>query len=181
MQPYQPHKVILAVLFAAGWEIDAVQAELVSTFGPLDSASGPFPFHHTSYYDREMGTPIFRALFSADALADPSSLASLKLAANALEERHAAPGGARSLNVDPGLLSLSRLILATTKQSAHRIAIGAGIHAEVTLLFRKGRFAPLEWTYPDFRSGEYDLWLSAVRRRYREQLRGIDPGRAWRL
>lgn len=178
---YPPHKLILALLYAGTWELDGVCLAVEGRFGALDSSSRQMSFIHTHYYDAEMGTPIHRALVSVRELVDPASLAALKREANRLETMHRRPDGGRTINVDPGLLSLSRVILATTKQSAHRVAIGLGVYAEVTLLYRKGRFHPFEWTYPDFRSGIYDSWLAEVRHGYHEQLKAIDPGRSWRL
>ncbi len=57
-------------------------------------------------------------------------------------------GGDRTLNLDPGLLSLSRFALATTKDGSHRIPLRDGIYAEVTLVYERGGFHPLPWTVP---------------------------------
>jgi hypothetical protein len=42
----------------------------------------------------------------------------------------------------------------------------------VTLTYVGGRFTPLPWTYPDYRSPEYQQVLTAIRELYREQLKG---------
>ena len=75
------------------------------------------------------------------------------------------------MNLDPGLLSLPRFVLATTKESAHRIPLEEGIYAEITLLYEKGSFRPLAWTYPDFRSEGYIVLLNEIRLRYKSQLK----------
>ena len=62
-----------------------------------------------------------------------------------------------------GLVSVESLVLATTKHAGHRIAIGSGIYAEVTLLFERGRYAPLPWTYADYRTEEVQSFLLAIR------------------
>jgi len=62
-------------------------------------------------------------------------------------------------------------VLATTKDNAHRIYLGQGIYAEVTLIYRGRRFCPLPWTYPDYASGDYDPILRVIRERYMDQLR----------
>ena len=46
----------------------------------------------------------------------------------------------RRVNIDRGFLSLSRLILATTKDNAHRIPLEKGIYGEITLLYQKQAF-----------------------------------------
>ena len=178
---YQPHKPILSVLLTDATGQGHLDGLITETFGTFDSRSEPIDFTFTTYYDEELGTPITRLLYSLTELVAPTQLAQLKASSNSVEARTARPDGRRILNLDPGLLSLSRLILATTKASAHRIPIGMSMFAEITLLYRQGGYRPLEWTYPDFRSGAYDQWLLSVRGRYHEQLRELDPERSWRL
>jgi Domain of unknown function (DUF4416) len=179
--PYQPHKLVVPVLIGKGMTTEVVDELVAEAFGPADSRSQEIPFEFTHYYDKEMRTPITRVLYSIAELIEPTELARLKHLSNSVEARTAAPDGRRVINLDPGLLSLSRLILATTKPSAHRIPIGQGIHAEITLLFQRGGFQPLDWTYPDFRSQIYHDWLLTVRRRYHSQLKEIDAKTNWRL
>ena len=178
---YQPHKLLIPVLFSTDWSIKTVQGLVADAFGPVDLQSEAFPFDFTHYYDYEMGDSIYRILFSIEELVDPMTLSDVKSRSNDIEVANAGADGNRTINIDPGLLSLSRVILATTKQSAHRISIGAGLYAEITLMYRKGRYRPLEWTYPDFQSERYGQWLKLVRTQYHQQLRDLDPERAWRL
>jgi hypothetical protein len=178
---YQPHKLILAVLVTPKTELARLDQLIADRFGDIEQRSDPFEFTFTSYYEDEMGPRLSRLLYSFRQLTDPTALAELKSMSNAVESETAGQDGGRSLNLDPGLLSLSRVILATTKASAHRVPIGLSMYAEITLLYRRGKYESLEWTYPDFRSDLYHEWLLAVRTRYHEQLRDLDPARNWRL
>jgi hypothetical protein len=178
---YQPHKLITAILVASDGDLDTVCAGLESRFGVIEEQFDAGDFEFTDYYQPEMGSGLQRHLLSFEPLIDPGELAATKELTNRLEADSAREDGSRRINCDPGLLSLSRLILATTKPSGHRIPIGDGMHAEVTLLFSRGRYRPLEWTYPDFGSGLYNEWFLTVRARYHEQLRALDPDRPWRL
>ncbi len=180
-RPYQPHKLIIPVLCTSQTTIEEMDRLVTATFGSIDSRSEEIGFTFTHYYDAELGAPIVRVLYSTSELVDPTELARFKHLSDEVEAHTARPDGRRTLNLDPGLLSLSRIILATTKPGAHRIPIGLSIYAEVTLLYRRGRFEALEWTYPDFCSGAYDDWLLSVRHCYHEQLRTLDPDRNWRL
>src|SRR5262249_42219216 len=88
------------------------------------------------------------------------------LSANRMETEAARSGRfpqVRPINVDPGYLTLSKLVLASTKDHAHRIHLGRGIHAEVTLAYRDGAWRAQPWTYPDFRSERYRRWLLEAR------------------
>jgi hypothetical protein len=178
---YPPHKLLAAVIFSPEYSaLEAVRA-VEGLFGPVDLQSAVIPFTFTRYYEPEMGGDLQRLLLSFERLVDPGDLSEFKRLTNDLEHTSSRPDGSRRVNLDPGLLSLSRVVLATTKPSSHRLPIGDGIYGEVTLLYRRGRYEPLEWTYPDFRSGVYEEWLQEVRRRYQEQLHALDSDRHWRL
>ncbi|MBM4142594.1 MAG: DUF4416 family protein [Lentisphaerae bacterium] len=142
-------------------------AALGSAFGPADRISAVYPFDLTDYYADEMGAPLLRQFVAFGGSFDPAELAAVKQRTNALERSMAvvADGRARRrVNLDPGYVTAANLVLATTKNSSHRILLGGGIYAEVTLTFRKQAVVPFPWTYPDFRSGRYDGFLLAVRR-----------------
>ncbi|MHC4620550.1 MAG: DUF4416 family protein, partial [Planctomycetota bacterium] len=81
----------------------------------------------------------------------------------------------RPVNLDPGIIEPSKLILATTKNYSHRIYIGNRMYAEVTLIFDKGRWRPFDYTYPDYRQQCYFDFFDKVRNRLVEQLRAAKP------
>jgi hypothetical protein len=66
-------------------------------------------------------------------------------------------------------------VLATGKNYIHRIYLRKGIYADLTLVFKRGGFVPLEWTYPDYADPEMIESFNAVRSRYLEQLREEKP------
>lgn len=172
-KPGQPQPVKLIVgLLAAG---EAVLAEalgrLDKDFGPVEETSPGFPFDQTAYYEPEMGPGLIRAWAGFREPVDPGRLAGLKLAANALEQDLARPDGRRRVNLDPGLLSLGSLVLATGKPAQHRIYLAQGIWAEVTLLYCRGVFEPFSWTYPDYRDDRLHRFLHRCRRAYLAQIK----------
>jgi hypothetical protein len=115
--------------------------------------------------------PLLRtfALFRDPAL--PDRLAALKQDTNRIEERWRRDAGGRRVNIDPGYLSASQLVLASTKPFSHRIYLERGIWAEVTLLFKKGSFTSLPWTYPDYAA--HIPLFNAWRERYKQQMKDI--------
>ncbi len=167
---FTPEKLVLGVLTSRPEVREELLAEAARAWGPVDWVSGLIPFTFSHYYDEEMGTPIHRLFLSFERLVDPSGLADIKIRANELEQRwHLA--GRRTVNLDPGLVTLSRFSLATTKENAHRIPLSRGIYAEITLLYSRGSYRPLAWTYPDYRSEPTVALLNHVRGVYKEQLR----------
>lgn len=136
--------------------------ELEALCGAREFESPVYPFEKTAYYEPEMGAALKRRFVSFKNLADPSALVDWKLATNALEHRFA-EGGRRSINLDAGYLTGAKLVLASTKDFAHRIYIRDGIFAEITLAFRGGAWLAHECTFPDFRAPDYHPFLSKVR------------------
>ncbi|HOI22664.1 MAG TPA: DUF4416 family protein [Spirochaetales bacterium] len=145
-------------------DFDALRAALEKEFGPIRTHTPRQLFQWTDYYDSEMGLPIWRSYIEFESLVDPSLLAAIKLATNDIEEGFAVEGR-RRVNLDPGLLAPGRFVLATTKDRAHRLALKDGIYAELTLIYEKGSFHALPWTYPDWASEPVRGMLAAWRKR----------------
>ncbi len=64
-----------------------------------------------------------------------------------------------------------KLILASTKNHAHRIYLSNGIYAELTLQYRDKRWQKLPWTYPDYCQDEYHEFFKDCRDYLRNRLR----------
>jgi len=143
---------------------------LEDIFGHSDWVSSPMFFDRTRYYEREMGWPLHRLFVSFRDLIRPDRIVEAKLSTNELEEKYS-QDEKRRVNIDPGYVSLERLILATGKNYTHRIYLAKGVFADLTLLFQRGTFRPLEWTFPDYASPEMIEIFNRVRAGYKEQLR----------
>jgi len=120
-----------------------------------------------------MGPGLLRKFVSFARQIDPSEIAAIKLHTNELERSFAppSPGAPRRINLDPGYICGSKLVLATMKNHSHRIYLGQGVYVEITLEFRKGAFRPLEKTYRDYASEPYIRFFTKVRERYLEKQR----------
>jgi Domain of unknown function (DUF4416) len=166
--PPQPVTLIVGMLSSRPELLRAAESELAALYGPVGLRSELIPFTFTGYYAREMGPDLKRQFLSFAEPIDPGRLAEIKLRTNALEQDAARrePFVARPINLDPGYVCGSKLVLASAKDRAQRIYLAAGIYAEITLDFHKGRFRPLETTYPDYRSAEYLDFFTRVRERH---------------
>lgn len=173
INPFKPEKLVMPILISRTQMRLSLLEELQTRYGRIDYISIDLPFSYTRYYDEEMGTPITRFFVSFLRLIDPGILARIKSETNVLESRFCEEGK-RKVNIDPGLLSLSRFVLASSKDGSHRVPLSDGVFAEVTLVYERGSYRPLEWTYPDYRSEEYLAILADIRKLYRVEARGID-------
>lgn len=172
----RPVKLIVGVLACDERCLDAARGSLDGAFGPADLTSDAWPFWQTDYYRDELGPNVLRQFLSFANLVHPGELADIKHRTNAIEQDLAATLAApfpRPVNLDPGVIEPAKLVLATTKNFAHRVYIGRKMYAEVTLVFDKGQWRPLPYTYPDYHRQEYFDFFTKVRNRLVGQLRAM--------
>jgi hypothetical protein len=173
LQPPHLAKLVIGLFMQRRELITPVAGDLTALFGAIDMVSPWFDFTYTHYYAAEMGTPLFRRVLVFKELIRQRDLADIKQQTNAVENRYGRDGR-RSVNIDPGYLLRERFVLATGKNFAHRIYIGKGIYADLTLIYRKGAFEPLAWTYPDYADRPMRDYLEQVRRKYVEDLKALN-------
>ncbi len=166
----QAVKYFVGALFSDQSLLKQAEQICADTIGPIDTYSEAYPFDETTYYNLEMGTPIFRKFFSFRDLISPGKLAALKILCNQIEEKLAV-NGQRKVNLDIGYLDFHKVILASAKYNGQKIYLDQGIYADPTLIFEKGQFHPLDNTFPDFKSGQYTPVFQKFRDNYKVQLK----------
>ena len=166
---------IIAAFSRHAEALDAARDYIQNTWGGVALVSPDYSFQETDYYEAAMGRDLIKRFYAVDHLADPAQLADWKLQSNRWEAAYAkmaAVEESRPLNIDPGYLTLAKLVLATTKDHAHRIYLRDGIYAEVTLSYHQRRWRSHPWTFPDFRREDYHSFLSQCRDYLRSLTRG---------
>jgi hypothetical protein len=170
------HPPVLLIVAAFSRHEEALrwaEEKLTSQFGPIAQSSPDYDFHQTRYYESTMGPGLKKRFLIFHDLIPPERLAEIKVLTNNLEQELAAAGRfpePRPLNLDPGILSLGKFMLATTKDQAHRIYLRDGIYAEVTLQFQSHAYRPNPWTYADYREQRLLDFLCDARDYYRQRL-----------
>lgn len=173
IRPVKPVKLITGIIFNQIELLDKIKNVLEKRFGKIDLESELFPFDKTNYYEEEMGKNLKRKFLSFEELIKPDTIAEIKLYTNKLEKRFSI-GDKRQINLDPGYITDSKLVLATTKNYYHRIYLKKGIYAEVTLYYKDKSFCYFDTTYPDYRTPEYIEFFNRVRGIYLRQIQGIE-------
>jgi len=176
-KPVIKAKLFCGILAISEELIDEITEELVEKVGTVDSKSHIIPFGFTDYYGVEMGDELQRRFVSFEDLIDPSELVDIKLLTNDIEKAHSVERDGklcRKVNLDPGYLNASRLILATCKDFSHRLYLGKGVYGEITLNFDRKGIIEHPWTYPDFRTKTYQDFFLALREDYVKELRAED-------
>ena len=164
-QKPKPAKLVIGFFLKHKHLMDELAEDLCSRFGAVDFISAWLPFDYTTYYAAELGTPLFRRLFSFEKLIQQDALAKIKLITNQLEHKYS-QNGKRCVNIDPGYLLPERFVLASGKNFSHRIFLTKGIYADLTLLYFRGHFQKLPWTYPDYADRSMLTVLERIRRKY---------------
>lgn len=169
-------KVFCGFLYNPELDLAEVLGRLEQAWGPVEFVSRRFPFDCTRYYEKEMGSPLARKYGTFREEVDQEALPRLKWEARRVEGVYRSASGGRRVNIDPGLLLPERLVLATTKPSAHRPYLGSGIYADLTLVYHKRSYRPLEWTYPDYRTPETLQMMNDLRERFVLRKRATEKG-----
>lgn len=178
----KPVKLIFSIISAKDKLFFRAKDLLMTSFGEIDMESDFQLFDYTSYYREEMGEGLRQKLVSFGKLIFPDQLAQIKLESNKWEFLCSSDtvsvsilsAKKREVNLDPGYLTLNKFILASTKNGPARIYLKDGIYAEITLRFIKKTFRPLEWTYQNYQSELYIVFLNKVREEYKKQIRNYN-------
>ncbi len=145
-------RLFFGLLAGSTEELEMAVSRLALDFSPVESRSPVQPFTHSDYYAGEMGTGLLRQWVATRDPIFVTELPSIKIHTNRLEKLFAREGR-RRINLDPGFVSTAKVVLATTKDHAHRIYVADGIFEEVTLRYtRPHGFEPWPWTYQDYRT-----------------------------
>lgn len=144
-------------------DIEKIYDVIESEFGKIDAKTNIIPFTFTEYYTREMGQDLYRQWISIDTIFEENLLREIKKKTIKIENRFRI-SGKRIINIDPGGVLLSRVVLSTTKNYAHRIYLGEDIFMEVTLIYKGKSFQPLPWTYPDYKTEVAIQFFNEVRK-----------------
>jgi hypothetical protein len=166
---------ILAAFSRHGVALDWARERAVARLGPVALESPRFSFDATDYYEPTMGPGILKQFFAFDRLIDPEDLVDLKVETNDWEAEYAGIGGhaePRPLNLDPGYLTPAKLVLASTKDHAHRLYLSRGIYAEVTLFYKHRHWQERDWTFADYRRADYQAFFTECRDWLRSRQQG---------
>jgi hypothetical protein len=171
--PFTPVKLICGIIASQADVFSRSTAHLIELFGPADHSSELLEFKFTDYYEKQMGGGLKRKFISFHELTAPEILSEAKIQTNALELviKEEIGSSKRAVNLDPGYLTASALILATVKDFSHRIPLQKGIYAHLEFLFGKNDVRTLDWTYPDYRTKGYQRFFLEVRKTYLQQLK----------
>jgi len=169
MKPSEPIpvKLFCGVLFTdEQLLLQKAKSTLIKKYGEVDYQSDQFNFDISEYYRPEMGWPIYRIFWSFEKLINPNEISTIKIECNEIEDELTVNGN-RKVNLDPGYLDYDKIVLASAKYNGQKIYLSFGIYADLTLHYEKGNYYPYPWSFPDFRSGQYNRTFLHIRKIYK--------------
>jgi len=167
-----PVKIFCGFIYKEEKVFEEAKIKLEERWGETDIEYGPFNFDFTDYYEKEMGSDLKRRFISFEKLYLPEDAYEWKIFTNRVEKIFS-ENEKRKINIDPGYIDNSKVILLSTKDYYHRIYLGKGIYAEITLYYSEGKYNFFKWTYPDYRTENYINFFLKLRERYRCQIKKI--------
>jgi len=175
MKPVSPPpvKLFAGLLYSDTACLERAGLILEKKFGPVDFKSRPFAFDLTDYYVPEMGKPIIRVFYSFQRLIHPGEISRIKRDTNRMEDKLAV-GQNRKVNIDPGYMDYDKVVLASAKYNGQKIYLDHGIWADLTLHYQRGGFQPYPWSFPDFKTGQYNDVFMKIRALLKHQRRISD-------
>jgi len=169
VRPPDPALLFIGTLYCDEGVFHYAQELLERHFGETLLVSHPIPWDYSTYYHHEIGSPLTRRFLFFKTFIDPSTLADIKIKTNEIEDKLSFEGK-RRINLDPGYLTLSKIVLASTKDYAHRIYLGKGIYSEITLIYKGGTYEPHMFSYRDYKDESYTEIFLNVRSLYKKML-----------
>jgi hypothetical protein len=152
-KPREEAVLFTGCLFSSKDIYEEALAAIKKRLGNVLLEAPPLPWNHSDYYAEELGIPLFRSFIFFATVIDTSILPEAKLEMMQIEKEFS-KGGKRQINIDPGYLSLAKVVLSSRKNYSHRLYLGKLVFAELELIYKDGRFHPLHYTYTDYRNEE---------------------------
>ena len=167
-------KLIVAIMYKNLNIFNNVKKYLEEIYGPVDEESEEYDFDKfTRYYEKEFGKNLKKRLLSFEHLIDREDIVKIKLNTMNIEQKYMI-NNKRQINIDPGYITVTSLILTSKKERPHRVYLSKNVFAEVTLLFRKNSCIYLPWTFPDYKTDIVCKFLLKVRKKYLQQIRNLN-------
>ncbi len=173
IQSVQVVKPICGLIFTKTVNCSKAIRQLMEVLGTVDDQTPVFDFSFTDYYEQEMGVDLKRMFLSFVKCIHPGDLAKAKIRTNKIEDLWSVDGK-RRINLDPGYLTGAKLVLASTKDFAHRIYLSDGIYGDVQLQYRHHQFFASHWTYPDYQTDLALSFFSRVRGKFVQEEKTIE-------
>jgi hypothetical protein len=152
-----PGKLVLSFIYSSLDGLADALRLVERRFGEAQFETIEIECECSESYHEEMGHKLTRRFFSFEKEYQRDYLPEIKNYCHKVEQKFAdqvGDFGFRTVNIDPGILSLQNLVIGSHRDANHRIYLRDGVYGELTLVWSRGQFVRLPWTPPDFYHNE---------------------------
>ena len=164
-------KSVCGITFAQSVELEGILDAIAGIIGKVEQRCEVFEFDHTGYYAEEMGDGLRKVFASFQGLIHPGRLSEMKKKTTNELEAVWSEHERRKVNLDPGYVTMAKVVMASAKDFAHRVYIGDGIYGDVQLQYRDHGFRVQPWTFPDYQTQIALSFFEDVRKALYEEVK----------
>ncbi len=146
-------RLIVSIIYSSLDGLADGLTALERKFGRVQYETMEIECQNAGEYLEEMGDQLQRRFFSFEQLVGRDELPSIKNTCHKIEPQFSDIVGEhyfRTVNFDPGILSLVNLTMSSHREMNHRVYLRDGVYAEQALIWSRGQFVQLPWTLPDY-------------------------------
>ncbi|MBD3164585.1 DUF4416 family protein [Candidatus Woesearchaeota archaeon] len=145
------NNLLIAVMYQNRKSLDAAINILEQHFGPIKAKSKEYNFNFTNYYEKEFGKSLKKTILIFEKTIEKSDLPEIREKTGEIEQQ-LSMHSKRTVNIDPGSISGSELVLATKKAKPWKEHLGKGIYAHKILEFKYGNITAFKNTFADYKT-----------------------------
>ena len=143
-------KLFMAIMYSDPKVYEEVIGILKKEYGDIDFEDEEYDFDFTDYYLVEFGAKPKKRFVLFKKKIDSGDIVQIKL--NTIEtENQLKVEGKRMINIDPGYITDSEVVVPSTKPLPHRTYAGRGIVLDKQLGFENGKVITFRHTFADYR------------------------------
>lgn len=162
-------KLIVGALYSDLNWLELAKQQMKDQEWIVQNQSKEFPFKNTDYYAQEMGSELKRCFLCIKGLQSLESNVDWKFITLGIEKK-LSKNGKRRINLDPGYIDFTRVVLLSVKEGPQKIYLRGGIWADLVLFKDKSGFRKFSWTFPDIKDGYYNDFFLQVREKYKAEI-----------
>lgn len=154
------NNLLIAIMYSDKEIYETCKKDLIALFGETKKETKTYDFDNfTSYYEKEMGKGLVKRFLIFKKTINKKDLIKIKLKTTEIEEEFSKNNN-RTINLDPGYLSKTELVLASFKKGTdYKEFLGNKVYAHKVLEFKNKKAITFWHTFPDYKEKK-ELFLT---------------------
>lgn len=142
--------LLCAIMYPNDELLNKTISILEKEFGKIKCRSEAYNFNFTNYYEPEFGKNLKKIIIVFEKTIEKKDLIQIREKTGQIE-KELSKEGKRTINIDPGYISKTELVLATKKGKNFKELLGNGIYAHKVLEFENGETTTFFHTFADYK------------------------------